>query len=532
MQIDKLSIVTQPRTSWQAFDLGCKMTLQWYKPLWLFWLIVTLPVFLIANLVSLEYGMILLWLTKPLYERGLLYIFSRRVFGEMTTAKEALKAWPSQLKNMWLSSISWRRFGPSRGFNLAVTQLEGLTGGARSKRLQVLHRTEDDNAAWWTIICLHWEMFILFGLIAIANFIIPQGLELNLYSRFFDEDEAVTVFAYNSLLYLVYWLVAPFYIGGSFAAYLNRRIILEAWDIELSFKQLIGSRKSPKVAASIIVVLCSCLFIPSKPSLATESAAQDAAPQQTTAQQTLETPVEVGSDVISSEQAIDDKIPEVEPKIFESQTRLKSILSNPPFAQDKIVKDFRWVSDDDDEEEPEPPPSFPKWLASLFLFIANIGEVLMWAAFGVLLIILLYLSRDHIARVFSHREKQDVSDLSTFIPSFTQSYVEEQLPEDVEAEIEALLAQFAYRKLMSLLLITSLIEISKHQALPLRKSMTERECLQVIKASVQGQQSEFMHSLIDTWVKLAWAHRMPSTEQMQTLCESWKLLFSVAGKSQ
>ena len=171
----------------------------------------------------------------------------------------------------------------------------------------------------------------------------------------------------------------------------------------------------------------------------------------------------------------------------------------------------------------------PPWVLTLVKFIAAFGEFVLWGICAAILLLLIYLTRGHIRNFLG-----SLSDFSgkteskpIHIPSFSKAYEEDDLPTDMGAEVESLLASESYRKLLSLFLVTSLIEISKDQHLPLTRSMTEQECLSIIKASVVDHRREFMQSLIETWTKLAWAHRWPSASHMNTLCENWKSLFEL-----
>ncbi|GAC12784.1 hypothetical protein GLIP_0129 [Aliiglaciecola lipolytica E3] len=475
-----------------------------------FWLAVTLPIFVIACSIDIVWGVVAFWWLKPLYERGLLHILSRRVFAENVTAKDAIKAWPGLLKKQWFASITWRRISPTRGFDLAIQQLEGLEGAERSKRLSILHRTTDDNTAWWTIVCMVWELIIILGLVALISFVIPSGVEFD-YWQAINSDSWGVELTYNLFTFLAYLLVAPFYIAGSFAAYLNRRIMLEGWDIEIGFKRAVSRVSKPLTGAVTSCILIMCCF-----ALVTESWADENLPE-TPPAQTIETDSAIFVDTDPAGQK------NIE---FESEAQIKAILDVPPFNGQKTETDYRWVGWGDEEKEKEQSSdSLPDWLSSAIIFVANIAEGLMWLVFGSLLLLLLYLSRDHIKALFNRpASPQDAQELDLTV--FSQSYDGDSLPDDVPSELDRLLEAKAYRKLMSLMLITSLLEISKEQALPLTKSMTERECLEVIKKSIEGDRREFMQQLIDTWIHLAWAHTWPQKSTMQMLCEKWKTLFN------
>lgn len=120
----------------------------------------TLPLFVLYCVLSLDYGVYLLWLFKPWFERGLLYIYSSQVFGQEVFVQQALRAWLAQIKPSWFASLSWLRFSLRRVFYLPASQLEGLSGDKRTARLRILHQTSDDNNYWWLLIFLHWEFFI------------------------------------------------------------------------------------------------------------------------------------------------------------------------------------------------------------------------------------------------------------------------------------------------------------------------------------------------------------------------------------
>jgi hypothetical protein len=99
------------------------------------------------------------------------------------------------------------------------------------------------------------------------------------------------------------------------------------------------------------------------------------------------------------------------------------------------------------------------------------------------------------------------------------------LPQNVSQELEKLIGENAYRQALSLLLVSSLIQLHEKYTLPLKASMTESECLACIQKETDHESSQFMSQLIDSWVKLAWAHQWPTKEQMNKLAELWQERF-------
>lgn len=512
MKIDNLSISTHPRTSWQSFDLGCRMAIQWWKPLASFWLMVTLPAFVIVNLISIDFAMLILWVFKPWFERGLLYIYSRQVFGEQVTALQALQAWWTQIKPLWFSSITWRRLSPSRAFDAPVAQLEGLTGDRRQQRLAVLHRTSDDNTTWWMMICVHWELFIVVALVALLTMLIPQGIDFQISDLVYEADPLLS-FAYNLMLFIAWWLVAPFFVGGSFAAYLNRRIILEGWDIELTFKQFALSQAIKKTAVLLVVCILGYTAMPPKVMAKADET-------QTAFEHTTEPKPSVEQD---------RTLPE---KYQQTKTDIDKILSEEPFFVEQVETQWQWNGwtwEWQPEQENQQKTDL-SWLTAIVSFIASVAEILLWGIALLLLATLLWLTRDHIARLLRYRPKAKVTEVQ--MPSFTKAYSRETLPSDMYAEIERLTESESYRQLLSLLLTSSIIELSKENELALTESMTERECLAVICKQLSGERSIYMQRLVETWISLAWAHQWPSVEKMRELGAQWLDLFRASEEAQ
>jgi len=48
MELDRIAVIVRPRTPWEAIDLGFAMARAWFVPLWLLWLALALPVYLLA----------------------------------------------------------------------------------------------------------------------------------------------------------------------------------------------------------------------------------------------------------------------------------------------------------------------------------------------------------------------------------------------------------------------------------------------------------------------------------------------------
>ncbi|HAQ27741.1 MAG TPA: DUF4129 domain-containing protein, partial [Pseudomonas sp.] len=169
MRLNETSMEIRPRSAWEALDLGCLLARRHAGLLMLSWAALTLPLFAVLSILTWQYptlSLLLFWWLKPLYERLPLFILSHTLFGDTPTLGRSLRALPGVLRPQWLASVTWRRFSPTRSFDLPVLQLEGLSGAARRERLIVLGRRNSSAATWLTIIGMHLEGALSLGLLA------------------------------------------------------------------------------------------------------------------------------------------------------------------------------------------------------------------------------------------------------------------------------------------------------------------------------------------------------------------------------
>jgi hypothetical protein len=82
------------------------------------------------------------------------------------------------------------------------------------------------------------ELAINVGFYGLLWLLLPQALELDL--RGFVTGSAPEWFDYVELAFYAaaIAIVEPFYVAAGFALYLNRRTLLEGWDLELAFRRL------------------------------------------------------------------------------------------------------------------------------------------------------------------------------------------------------------------------------------------------------------------------------------------------------
>lgn len=521
MDTDKIVVSLYPRNNWQAFDLGTRLVSLWWKQLYGFWFLITFPLFLICIAISPEYGLLILWWLKPLFEVGLLHILSRNIFQQSMGVRETLRVFLKLIKPIIIPALTWRRLSLNRGFNLAVSQLEGLTGERRKNRLNVLHR-RTEGIHWWLIVCVHLETFSIAGLLTLVMIMTPESSSFN-FIDYIAEGSTLSLLITNFVAYLCMWFIAPLFQAGSFMAYLNRRIILEGWDIELQLKGIAKKLKSAsKAFATLLMFAFSSLLFINEPVYASVQVSEQSNSEVFTEEEVQKITIDTGADE-NAEKA------ETQQWVENSKEKLQTIISEDPFVEESTSYDWEWVgwrgeSNDDKKSE----PNDYSFLASIVQIIAKFAEFIFWGLFIVLVVSVLWLTRHHIVRLFSEKPREPIK--KQIIPDFIahESVPHPQNNEDYSVAIEHAIKTGQWRACMSLMLVTSIQVIQQEYPIELHKSNTEKECLKKIWEQVPEQEFAYFNELFDTWITVAWSQNSLEPEQFDALYERWKL--HIAGK--
>ena len=265
MRLTDASVIIRPRSAWEALDLGVLLARRHRGLLSASWALLTLPVFLLCSALLWQYpslAMLLFWWLKPLYERLPLHILSQALFGATPSLKQAFQALPRLLKPQLLASLTWRRLSVTRSFDLPVLQLEGLGGQARSQRLMVLGQRDTGPATWLTVVGVHIETALYFGMFSLLYLLLPQQLKTDWdWSQLMAPEGDVSLWMqhlYNLFYALLLIVWEPIYVACGFSLYLNRRSALEAWDLELAFRRL---RQRLSGLSYVLLLACGLFFL-------------------------------------------------------------------------------------------------------------------------------------------------------------------------------------------------------------------------------------------------------------------------------
>lgn len=519
MRLTDASIAIHPRTPWEAIDLGVLLAQKHRGLLMTSWAIVTLPIFALLSLVFWDYptvAVLLFWWLKPVYERLPLLILSKALFDPAPRLKDALKGWLKTLRPTLFASLTWRRPSLSRSFILPVQQLEQLSGSELSERIGVLSQKDQLAARCLTAVGSVLELCLWIGMLVLFYALIPAHVQIDwAWLAMVNQDndlnwlEHLTNLCYA--LILVVW--GPIYVSCGFTLYLNRRTVLEAWDIELVLRRL----RQRLLGSAYVLMIGLGLTLTS------------IAPPAWSAQQDFSCPVPTPS--------ADTEASPASPRLVNqtltseaAQQDIQQLLQQPPFKNPKTVSGWRLPEDPQDrqpEKTADKPGPLLGWLNALLQvgnFLAQAFKVLLWGIVITLLGWLIWRYRPWLAAFVSRRKRPEKPMRAQPEQLFGLQLGAESLPSDIAGSAEQLWSTQP-REALGLLYRALLSRLLSDYQLPLKTADTEGQILEKIAALNQPPLHDFSNCLTRHWQNVAYGHQLPGAEVQQELCESWRRLF-------
>ncbi len=512
MNINNIVINTRTRSPWQAINLGVALTRSWFWPMFLSWAI---PSGLVAILVALAFPnfaswlpITLVWWLKPLWDRGPLFIASRRLFNEntsvMMTLKELKHLYPKDML-MWLTI---RRFSITRSYDVPVTCLEGLEGKARSARLRVLHREGASESTWAMIVLFHLEMMLMIAVVSLVYLFIPEQLLDDVF-QLMKLDLSLGIIIYNVLYFFSMTVIGPFYSVCGFSQYINRRIGLEGWGIELQFRSLVKKNKAASFPTAALFTLCfaGIVFLSSPVNVYAQESEQ----------------ASIKQEQLLIESTIKDVLKE---DVFHQMHHGSSIR----FKNTKTIKNDdvpQWLISfieylEKHEGFFKAVGKFHTGIVNFFGSTAKFIEVLIWCVVAALIIWVIYLYREFFKRALNLPTKAKMQHLDEPEQLFGLDVRSSSLPDNPLDIVNKLWQAKEHREAISLLYRTTLIHLMTARGISFRAGFTEEDCLVLV--SKQHPNTPLVHyfaKLNKVWEMIAYAHRIPDDESVNFLLTQW-----------
>jgi len=238
MKVDAIRLDLRPRSMFEAADLGVRLVSAHLRSVWTS----CAPVYAFVLLVAatmLPFGigwtlLTVIWL-KPWLDRSILFVLARAVFGEETRFADV---WAARRAVAWqglLGALTVRRLSPWRSYVQPVLQLEGQRGKARRERVARILGSHRGAALAMQTAFATIESALVVGLLALLPWLMPADDQSSWLALLFEGGSWPSG-AGPAAYVIAIAIVEPFFVGAGFAMYLNRRVELEAWDIEQEFR--------------------------------------------------------------------------------------------------------------------------------------------------------------------------------------------------------------------------------------------------------------------------------------------------------
>ena len=483
MQTERIAAALRPRNGWEAVDLGFRMVGSWWRPLFGAWLLVVWPLAIAIHVVLVDHlllAFVIVWWLKPLYDRIALYVLSEALFGHVPRTRDVLRELPRLLRTGLASSLTWQRLAPLRSVHLPVLQLEHLRGRVRAQRVRVLVGRESRIGVGLLLACLGFEWLVVSpGLIGLISLFQPEYAATSVW-------ELVPLpgsLPFNAVYLLAFTIIQPFYVGGGFSLYINRRVYLEGWDIDLVFRKL-GERLRPHDRRAGAAALATALAVALVSSTAPRAAERE--------------PVVCEAGAEHAAACIDE------------------VLASDEFGTSLEIE-YWWPKGWNEEEAEELEPLEAGWLVDVARLLARVAQAVAWgvlaATLGVLAWILLRsrqrgdeeLTGDRGQELALRRDRGPVA-----------------LPHDLVGAARERWAAGDASGALSLLYRGALAHLVERLGLRLPPSATEGECDRLARRRAQADLAEDFSLLTRAWQYCAYAHEPPDDGVFHDLCRRWQ----------
>lgn len=500
LDINQLAFVARKRSAWQVFDLTQLTVKKHAGAMLTLVLSLYLPLFILLLLCfSVSTASLIFWWLKPVIERPLITFLANQSFAQPISTWACI----ASLRQLKLADVirmlTIYRLSPNRIYLAPVEQLEKLTGKRRSNRKNLLLGRCDHKQTFWVFFCVHLEMILTFLLMLIVYNFMPQGTQLDdqLFINNLVTGEGYLEFVYFCCYAVAVVIVMPFFVTGGFLSYLNSRIKLEGWDLELAFKRMVKTK--------LPMALCAVLFC-FQFNFMPDAYAQSAEVEMPTAQlETLPSNARhTTSDAEKTKQAITH--------LYEEHHWIEKTTSWQPIF---------------DKSKKESSNFDFSWLKSLS-FIGNIIGYIVW---GLVLIFVAWLAYkvyqrhgDLFFKTKGSSTKKQQKNQTPQVPVFFDEVVQNVAPENLLSLAEQANQAQQHRAALMYLLHFSLYFAEQNSTVKLDKSMSETECQQALLSVLPHQHHALYQGLFSVWIKQAWAHENASSSYISELISGFNQL--------
>jgi hypothetical protein len=249
------ALTLRRRSPWEAADAGL---LLWRNSFIYFLPFFALPLWVCAFGLRMlpenlrPWSWLALWFLKPLFDRPALHIISVRFFENDSGAARLLRGLGKSVFRGLPGDLLWRRFSPLRSVMMPPRILENLKGGEIRKRKQNLAKGGIYFCVFLTVWGIVLEAALLGGEI-LFSLIMIDIIQEDYFSSPGDFFSRLEIFFFAAWC-LNYILVESIYVCMGFGLYINSRVEVEGWDLEILFRNFASARRKKTILPGVLVL--------------------------------------------------------------------------------------------------------------------------------------------------------------------------------------------------------------------------------------------------------------------------------------
>jgi hypothetical protein len=552
MKLESLTVELRPRSGWEAMELGSALVRRHAREIWGPWVLLTLPLFALFcaiawSLGNVAWAWLAMWWLRPVFDRIPVYVLSRAVFGNAPTLRDTVRA---QFRWGWramLGHLTWRRFSPLRAVMLPIDLLEGADATLLKERRRVIGAGASGHAVQLTLMCANFIGIVQLSMLLLVFLFVPSEKIPEFVQLAVQWGERPPQWFLLILLtadYIATAVIEPFYVGGGFGLYLNRRTQLEAWDVEIAFRRMRKRIDAGTLSVLLLAVACwsASAFAqqppppqtppsttppavqaqPEKPAEETEQAAPEATPPDAP-----KTPEDAAAEILGGDETPDHSPDEDDGAPPQALASIfgKGTVDHRKFGEsvarayeDSDLRPKRRIKvwQRRDRTPPAPGQAVPEldWLAKLVAFI---GEYGLWLLLGLVAALLLATARRWLPwlRGFVGADAPEPPPVDVQAAEHV-----EPLPPDIVSSARRLWREGQPRRALALLYRASVEAMVARAGAHLPPGATEAECLRMSRRMPEADDRTAFQQMVRVWQYAAYGQRLPEEADFEAILQS------------